>query len=144
MGAHFDPAIAIARALTEMNQFLPGFLSGRRGRVLECTGFDITFLKPDPTQSPKNNEDFPRRATDDFRDDVITCVKLAQAQGMETLVLDQTRSDVGLSVVKVIVPGMRQFWARFGKGRLYDVPVKMGWLKERLTEEQLNPVRFFV
>jgi ribosomal protein S12 methylthiotransferase accessory factor len=75
---------------------------------------------------------------------VIACVKLAEALGLETLVLDQTRSDVGLSVVKVIVPGMRQFWARFGEGRLYDVPVKMGWLKKRLTEEQLNPVRFFV
>ena len=144
MGAHFDPVIAIARALTEMNQFLPGILSGRRGRVLECEGFDITFLKPDPKQPPKNIEDFPRRATYDFRDDIITCVKLAEARGLETLVLDQTRSDVGLSVVKVIVPGMRQFWARFGEGRLYDVPVKMGWLKKRLIEGQLNPVRFFV
>jgi ribosomal protein S12 methylthiotransferase accessory factor len=144
MGAHFDPLIAIARALTEMNQFLPGILSGRRGRVLELEGFDTTFLKPDPKRAPKNVGDFTRRATDDFRDDVIACVKLAEALGLETLVLDQTRSDVGLSVVKVIVPGMRQFWARFGEGRLYDVPVKMGWLKKRLTEEQLNPVRFFV
>jgi len=55
------------------------------------------------------------------------------------LVLDQTRPDVGLSVVKVIVPGMRHFWARFGPGRLYDVPVMMGWVENPLTEDQLNP-----
>ncbi len=58
---------------------------------------------------------------------------------MEMLVLDQTRPDIGLRVAKVIVPGMRHMWKRFGAGRLYDAPVKMGWLKEPLTEEQLNP-----
>ena len=45
---------------------------------------------------------------------------------MEMLVLDQTRPDIGLPVVKVIVPGMRQFWARFAPGRLFDVPVALG------------------
>jgi ribosomal protein S12 methylthiotransferase accessory factor len=69
----------------------------------------------------------------------MTCVKLARERGLEVLVLDQTRPDVGLPVVKVIVPGMRHFWARFGSGRLYDVPVNMGWLKKPLTEGQLNP-----
>ena len=58
---------------------------------------------------------------------------------MEMLVLDQTRPDIGLRVAKVIVPGMRHMWKRWGKGRLYDVPVKMGWLPEPLTEEELNP-----
>ena len=58
---------------------------------------------------------------------------------MELLVLDQTRSDIGLRVVKVIVPGMRHMWKRLGLGRLYDIPVKMGWLKESLTEDKLNP-----
>ena len=39
------------------------------------------------------------------------------------LVLNQTRPDIGLPVVKVIIPGLRHFWSRFGAGRLYDVPV---------------------
>jgi ribosomal protein S12 methylthiotransferase accessory factor len=30
-------------------------------------------------------------------------------------------------------------WKRLGTGRLYDVPVSMGWLKEALTEDELNP-----
>ena len=59
---------------------------------------------------------------------------------MEMLVLDQTRQDIGLNVVKVIVPGLRHFWQRLGPGRLYDVPVQMGWLDKPLTEEELNPI----
>lgn len=57
--------------------------------------------------------------------------------------LDQTRADVGMTVVKVVVPGLRHFWARFAPGRLYDVPVRMGWLKEPLEEEDLNPIPVF-
>jgi ribosomal protein S12 methylthiotransferase accessory factor len=59
---------------------------------------------------------------------------------MEMLVLDQTRPDIGLPVAKVIVPGLRHFWARFAPGRLYEVPVKLGWLREPLAEDELNPI----
>jgi ribosomal protein S12 methylthiotransferase accessory factor YcaO len=54
------------------------------------------------------------------------------------LVLDQTRPDLGLPVVKVIVPGLRHFWARYAPGRLFDVPVRLGWQSRPLAEEQLN------
>jgi ribosomal protein S12 methylthiotransferase accessory factor len=59
-------------------------------------------------------------------------------------VLDQTRPDIGLPVAKVIVPGMRHFWARLGPGRLFDVPVEMGWLPAPLREDDLNPVAMFI
>jgi oxazoline/thiazoline synthase len=75
---------------------------------------------------------------------VRLCRRLVEQHGMEMLVLDQTRPDIGLPVVKVIVPGMRHFWARFAPGRLYDTPVQLGWLPRSLTEEQLNPVPIFV
>ena len=52
---------------------------------------------------------------------------------MEMLVLDQTREEIGLPVVKVIVPGLRHFWARFAPGRLYDVPARLGWVPRRLA-----------
>jgi len=54
------------------------------------------------------------------------------------LVLDLTRPDIGLNVVKVVVPGMRFFWQRFAPGRLYDVPVEMGWLNEPTPESGVN------
>jgi ribosomal protein S12 methylthiotransferase accessory factor len=68
----------------------------------------------------------------------------AARQGLETLVLDQTRPDVGLSVVKVIVPGLRHFWRRLAPGRLYDVPVRLGWLPAPVPEAQLNPTSMFL
>ena len=73
----------------------------------------------------------------------MACVNIAKTKGLETLVLDQSRPDTGLAVVKVIVPGLRHFWPRFGPGRLYEVPLRMGWLKESLSEEQLNPRHIF-
>jgi ribosomal protein S12 methylthiotransferase accessory factor len=69
----------------------------------------------------------------------MTCVKIAGEKGLEVLVLDQTRPDTGLNVVKVFVPGLRHFWPRFAAGRPYQVPVSMGWLAESLTEDELNP-----
>jgi ribosomal protein S12 methylthiotransferase accessory factor len=49
-----------------------------------------------------------------------------------------------LPVVKVVVPGLRHFWARFGAGRLYDVPVQLGWRKSPLAETELNPIPMFL
>lgn len=63
---------------------------------------------------------------------------------MEMLILDQTRPDVGLPVVKVIIPGMRHFWARFAPGRLFDTPVELGLLARPLPYEELNPIPLFV
>jgi ribosomal protein S12 methylthiotransferase accessory factor len=63
---------------------------------------------------------------------------------MEMLVLDLTRADAGMPVAKVIVPGLRHFWARFAPGRLYDVPVAMGWLERPVPEAELNPTPVFV
>jgi ribosomal protein S12 methylthiotransferase accessory factor len=62
---------------------------------------------------------------------------------MELLVLDQTRPEIGLPVVKVIVPGLRHFRPRLAPGRLYDVPLRLGWIGQPLTEDQLNPVPYF-
>ena len=67
------------------------------------------------------------------------CQRIAAARGIEILVLDQTRPDVGLPVVRVVAPGLRHFWARFGPGRLYDVPVQQGWLPRAVQEGELNP-----
>jgi ribosomal protein S12 methylthiotransferase accessory factor len=59
-------------------------------------------------------------------------------------VLDLTRAEVGLPVVKVVAPGLRHFWPRFAPGRLYDVPVELGWASRALAEDELNPVPLFL
>jgi ribosomal protein S12 methylthiotransferase accessory factor len=76
-------------------------------------------------------------------DAVDHCVETARARGLETLVLDQTRPDVGLTVAKVFVPGLRHFWPRFARGRLYDVPVRLGWRTHVLEESELNPIPIY-
>ena len=82
--------------------------------------------------------------TDDLKKDILVGQSRVEELGLEMLVLDQTRPEIGMPVVKVIVPGLRHFWPRCAPGRLYDVPVKLGWLPQPLTEEQLNPVPMFL
>ncbi|MCA1991104.1 MAG: TOMM precursor leader peptide-binding protein [Coleofasciculus sp. S288] len=156
-GAHFDPKIGMLRAITEANQILPSVLTVAPDGSTQYTFKDELalewwktatvenqpYLVPDAKVKPRVYSDYPRLWSDDLREDVMTCVKIAEKQGMETLVLDQTRPDIGLNVVKVFVPGMRHFWQRLGAGRLYDVPVKLGWLPEPLQENQLNPFPIF-
>jgi oxazoline/thiazoline synthase len=76
---------------------------------------------------------------DNTRDQVNACVEIANRAGMDFLVLDQTRPDVEVPVVRVLAPGLRHFYKRFGPGRLYDVPVKLGLSDRPLPEEELTP-----
>jgi len=94
--------------------------------------------------APTRMGDWVDRSTDDSAEDVRIAQRIVEERGLEFLVLDQTRPDIGLPVAKVVVPGLRHFWARLGPGRLYDVPVEMGWLPGPLAEEALNPIGIFV
>jgi oxazoline/thiazoline synthase len=143
-GAHLEPRIAIARALTEMNQFLAEAIAGRKPRFSIGEPLEDAFLAPDPSAVIKTRRDYSRLDTEDLREDLRICVQFARERNMETLVLDQTRSDVGMRAVKVFVPGMRPWWARFAPGRLFDVPAELGWQARRLAEEQLNPCHLVV
>lgn len=153
-GAHFDPVIAIQRALTELNQLLPSVLFANADGSTQyvpsadrlaiewwktATLEQYPYLVPDENIAPRVAADYPQHWSDDLRADVMNCKQIAEKHGMEMLVLDQTHPDIGLKVVKAIVPGMRHLWKRLGQGRLYDVPVKMGWLEKPLTEDRLNP-----
>ena len=147
-GAHLDPTIAILRALTEVSQVgleldkIPDDrLNGEsRDWMLGVTLETHPCLAPDASQPMKTANDYPKRWSDDIHVDVMTCVEIAKAVGLETLVLDQTRPDIGLNVVKVIIPGMRGLWSRLGPGRIYDVPVKLGWRTVPLAEAEMNPI----
>jgi len=141
-GAHFDAKIALNRALTEMTQSLPVVLSDRDpGCFLrpENGRRDMSFLSPDEQMAATKCSDFAPSVAREPRRDVLSCVELVQSWGLEMLVLNQTREDVGMPVVKVVVPGMRGWWARFAPGRLYTLPVQLGWLAEPKKEPEMNP-----
>ncbi len=143
-GAHFDSRIALLRALTELNQFLSiGLMGGGSGEKPSLDGInplrlqDHPFLIPNGTvQSTSGSEFGP---LDNTRQQVDACVDIARRAGLDFLVLNQTRPDVEVPVVRVIVPGLRHFYSRFGPGRLYDVPVKLGLLDRPLPESELTP-----
>src|SRR5262249_21784772 len=101
------------------------------------------YVLPAPGQL-RSLDSYPRAWTEDLKTDVELCEARVQRRGMELLGLAQARPEIGLPVVKVVVPGLRHFWPRFAPGRLYDVPVKLGWLTAPLTEEQFNPVPMFL
>ncbi|BAF60510.1 uncharacterized conserved protein [Pelotomaculum thermopropionicum SI] len=155
LGCHLDARIALQRAFAEMNQMLGVASSAGKGDrqpledretltwLREATLTKQPYLAPDPAQPPRRLGDYPKQHSGDFLQDIAYCRQIIEARGMEMLVLDQTRAEVGMPVVKVVVPGLRHFWARFAPGRLYEVPVGMGWLKEPLREEDLNPVPIF-
>lgn len=145
-GAHLDPVVAITRSLTEMSQVgleldkIPDAQIDIESAewLLRTRVEDKPYLMPDRSVPPTRAGDFKPIWADDIRGDVEAAVAAAQRVGLDVLVLDLTRPDIGLNVVKVVVPGMRFFWQRFAPGRLYNVPVKLGWLSEPTPEALLN------
>ncbi len=152
-GAHTDPRIAALRAVCEMNQCLTWVPCPQTGH----TGYGVDdpmclawwqnatlkahpYLAPDPDVPARAGADYPLPDTADIKEDVEHCCALVADRGLEMLVLDQTRPDINMPVARVIVPGMRHFWERFAPGRLYEVPVQMGWRATPLAEAKLNPV----
>ena len=152
-GCHLDPEVALSRALTEVNQSLEA-VPKTGGTAAETTYLGTSdaidwwqttrlsqaaYLVPDGSKPALKLDEIDNLASDDVLTDIETCVSLLKAKEIDVLVLDQTRPDVNLPVVRVVAPGLRHFWARFGPGRLYDVPVDQGWLSAKTSEEDLNP-----
>ncbi len=152
VGTHTDPHIAALRAVCEMNQFLnwvQGTGPGGAGysvddpqcldwwRNATLAGHPYLAAATDIPLRGKSHYTVPDSV--DLCEDVEHCRALVEAKGMEFMVLDQTRPDIGLPVARVIVPGMRHFWERYAPGRLFEVPVTMGWRKTPLNEAELNP-----
>lgn len=144
-GAHFDPRIAMLRALTELNQFLSlGLMGGGTGEKSSLDGATPLRLEDHPYLTPSGNPrvelDFESKCGLDTREQVTACARVAKQAGLDFLVLDQTRPDIEVPVVRVIVPGLRHFYRRFAPGRLYDAPVKLGLRERPLNEDELNPI----
>ena len=145
-GAHFDSRIALLRALTELNQFLSiGLMGGGSGEKPSLDGTTPLRLRDNPFLVPSGRGAAPPETSAKFgplentRHQAEACVEIARRAGLDFLVLDQTRADVEVPVVRVIVPGLRHFYRRFAPGRLYDVPVKLGLREHPMSEGDLTP-----
>lgn len=139
LGCHLDLGMAVQRALTELHQVFdpehrhdPLFTRSEIG--------DESFLRPHPEAAIRTAASHPNRCSDDLREDLELCARRLHTAGLELLVVNYSRPDVALTTVKVMVPGLRHFWPRFAPGRLYDVPVRLGWLPRPWSETELNPM----
>ncbi len=151
IGAHIDPHVAVLRAVCELNQAL----HIRDHIDLKSDGRwwpwdrqvrleDSPWLMPAPGITLRCRSDYTVPNIIDTREDIERCRTLVEARGLELLVLDQTRPDIGMPVARVIVPGLRHFWQRFAPGRLFDVPIEMGQRTTPLAESELNDLRVIV
>ncbi len=147
-GAHVDAAIALERSMIEMNQLLPVLEHLGKNKLdpafeqwlVHTSIEDQSYLKGDSTYNFKQTTGHPISIEGALK----YCVNQLSGNGLETYMLDLTQPDIGMPVVRMIVPGLRHFWKRLAPGRLYNVPVKMNWLQKARCESALNPVGMFV
>lgn len=154
-GAHLEPRVGIMRAITEVNQFFASLFA--LGESDLARAFDPgavewwekantttkPYLLPAEGEPARRLADIPDLTSDDLLTELQTAIDRIEDRGLEVLLLDQTRPDVGFPVIKAVVPGMRHFWARVAPGRLYDVPVELGWLSSPTPEDELNDTPVF-
>lgn len=139
-GCHLDARISCQRALTELFQLIEikdhntspfcfsaipqeGYLFGHKQRS------DLHVFNSNSS---------------DLKTDIEYCVGQLEAIGVDVIVINNTRAPLALSSVKVIIPGLCHIFPYFGLDRLYQVPVKMGALKEPKCESDLNSLALLI
>ena len=146
LGCHLEPRIAVSRALSELAQLQPDDPDDDAA-IAPLFALDTIGEQPylRPADGPLMTASaLPDRTQGDIAAELRWCCDMLAGLGHDVLVLDQTRPEVGFPVVRVIVPGLRHFWRRLAPGRLYDVPVALGWREMPLREDELNPVSVLV
>ena len=150
-GASLSPEIAAWKAVAEMTVHTRDF-DTRRGAPPQDANLrawwrwwhdsrlaDHSYLVPNG-KAPRSASAAHSSAKGEF----LTCVRQIELAGMRVLLYDQTRPELKIPVIRAVVPGLRHFWARFTPGRLYDVPVKLGWRTDPIVEKDLNPIPYFL
>jgi len=160
-GANFDCLSAIKSAVREMLQLHA--LKRIIERQIAASGVESLdqsarafiswaqgdFVKTHPHMRPgginRTSEELrsltrPR----DSEEALQSCSTLCRQKNQQFFVLDLTPPSFKVPVVRIIVPGMRHFQARFAPGRLYQVPVVMGWRSTAISENDLTQLPILI
>jgi Uncharacterized conserved protein len=154
-GAHLDPKIALLRAVTEMNQMLSSpLLRKEKGGEKEPVDPETAHWLETATTANQPYllpaEGPPRAAASYPRPGPTTWPTTSRLPGA-----GRARGD-GDARPRPDTPGGRPagrqghcagaaaFLGAAGPGRLYDVPVRLGWLSRPLAEHELNPIPMFL
>jgi ribosomal protein S12 methylthiotransferase accessory factor len=163
-GCHADPRLALRRAVTEMcqcmvwwKQFLTTpdnpepWQSARRvaspaieSWIRRVPADQQAHLIPSMHMPARRPADFGAGCFGNLSEEISWCVERLATAGIEVVAVDATRPDLDIALVRVFAPGLRHFWRRLAAGRLYDVPVALGWRDTARTEEEMNPISMFL
>lgn len=150
-GAHLDPSIAALRAVSELVQLEVYCREAEQSAAPRMdqvrTWFAAanleshSYLVPDRSAVPARHLELSQGT--DLKGFIEDIVSLLGKRGYDVLALDCTRPDINFPVVRMVVPGLRHYHNRFAPGRLYNVPVEMGWQRSATKEGDLNPIVYF-
>ena len=114
-GTHLSPPVALLRAMTEAVQCRLAFIVGSRDDLPPAeygthASADTLLDLERQLQEPPPALDFRQRAslsTDTFEEDIATLLSALQRMGVESaVVVDLSLPEVGIPVVKMVVPGL--------------------------------------
>ena len=142
--ADVSPQVAAYRAASEVGQVW--YEAKRSGALpsLLASWLLHANVAEHPYLTPSHLQDAPRAHNSEAGRTCTTVVEHLEAVQLDAYVVDHSRDDVCVPTVRAIVPGLRHIWNRRAPGRLYDVPVKMGWRSGPALERDLNPIRCMV
>jgi len=119
VGTHLNPEVAAIRALTEVAQSRATFLhmfseDPRVGATNQRIGYEkvksINRMWFADAESRKSISEMPSLDTDDIYEDLVLVLKELERRGFErAIAVDLTCRELGVPVVRVVVPGMEVF-----------------------------------
>ena len=118
MGTHTSARIAVMRALTEVAQSRLTQIHGARedttvAQVRKRLGYDRTKRMNAYWFKDNGEVDYrtiPSCDSDDFVKDIHLLIKKLNKQGLDrVIVVDLTRDEIGIPVVRVVVPGLESY-----------------------------------
>ncbi|CAH9053009.1 hypothetical protein PSECIP111854_01085 [Pseudoalteromonas sp. CIP111854] len=138
-GCHLKPELAAQRALTELCQLIPI-------RDQNSAPFNFDAIIDDYFLTAHNTtvQHYAIDSANNLKLDIINIVKRLHDLNLESVAFDYKRTESPLHTAKVFVPGLCHIWPQLGNPRLYNTPVKLGWLTEPLTEETINQQGLYI
>ncbi len=139
-GCHLIPEMAAQRALTELCQLIA--IRNKNAAPFDFDAIDDhPFLYPAPEAK---TVEYALASSMDIKQDVLAIVSHLNQFGLETLALNYSRATIPLYTAKVVVLGLCHIWPQLANPRLYEVPIKMGWLDTRKSENELNQQALYI
>lgn len=153
-GSHLEPRIGVARAISELNQIMIRANTPKNIDLKSIAPVERDLVKWSISEMIENhpylvpegvcNPEKLHAPSDDFLIDINLFIQILKKLGLEVFFFDLTNPNIRFYTARVIIPGLRHFWSRLGPGRLYDIPVHLGWLQKPLTEFEMNSIPYFL